>query len=271
MGERYFQLGRADMNESVSSTSRQTSVRKMSKGSLMSAPPETGQVIRTALPDTFDGIRYEIGKMVNYVKAAAQDPFMIAHTKAVVDGYSQAAASQAGMNGKTLEGIDPRNIAIEALESWCREHYAYVNDPPNIEVIQTPKRMVKQTLIPAEVTREVMAPIFEALTAALGPQVTQYEVPGLTAGDCDEGSTLMNAHCAAWKPDSDELLAIMGTVAPEIRPIRFRFGGNGGTLHHVWARPYLGEQGIDSDLTEPTYGLGDYSKFEQYEEVEVEL
>ena len=33
----------------------------------------------------------------------------------------------------------------------------------------------------------------------------------------------------------------------------------------------LGEEGIDSDLTEPGYNLGDYSKFEQYEEVEVEL
>lgn len=240
----------------------------------MSAPPETGQVIRTALPDTFDGIRYEIGKMVNYVKAAAKDPFMIAHTRAIVDSYSQAAARQAAMNGNSLAGVDPRSLAIEALEGWCREHYAYVNDPPNIEVIQTPKRMVKQTMIPAEVTREVMAPVFEAMVVALGPQVEQYEIPGLTAGDCDEGSTLMNAECAAWNGDSDEQASLEAAAmqsAGQIRPIRFRFGGNGGTLHHVWARPYLGEQGVDSDLTEPAYGLGDYSKFEQYEEVEVEL
>lgn len=231
----------------------------------MSAPPETGQVIRTALPDTFDGIRYEIGKMVNYVKAASKDPFMIEHARSIVDGY----ARRAEMGGISLAGVDPRNLAIEALESWCRQHYAYVNDPPNIEVIQTPKRMVKQTMIPAEVTREVMAPVFEAMLIALGPQVEQYEIPGMTAGDCDEGSTLMNAECAAWGNDSDELASI--AAATQIRPIRFRFGGNGGTLHHVWARPYLGEQGVDSDLTEPSYGLGDFSKFEQYEEVEVEL
>jgi len=237
----------------------------MSQSALMSPPPTTGQVIRTSLPDTFDGIRYEIGKMVNYVVQAASDPFMIEHTRAIVDNYSQAAA----MSGASLAGVDPRGLAMEALETWCRQHYAYVNDPPNIEVIQTPKRMVKQTMIPAEVTRDVMAPIFEAMTIALGPAVAEYEVPGLTAGDCDEGSTLMNAHCAAWGNGSSEMSA--GETDNRIRPIRFRFGGNGGTLHHVWARPYLGEQGIDSDLTEPGYNLGDYSKFEQYEEVEVKL
>lgn len=265
MGERYFQLGRAEMGESAQSTRRQSSVKRMSQSALMSPPPESGQVIRTSLPDTFDGIRYEIGKMVNYVKAAATDPFMIEHTRAIVDGYSQAAAA---MNGNSLAGIDPKSLAIEALEGWCREHYSYVNDPPNIEVIQTPKRMVKQTMIPAAVTKDVMAPIFEAMTIALGPAVAEYEVPGLTAGDCDEGSTLMNAHCAAWGNSSGEMSS---ANSDRIRPIRFRFGGNGGTLHHVWARPYLGDQGIDSDLTEPTYGLGDYSKFEQYEEVEVQL
>lgn len=266
MGERHFQLGRADQSESAMGTRRQSSVKRMSQSALMSPPPETGQVIRTALPDTFDGIRYEIGKMVNYVKQAASDPFMIEHTNRIVDAYSQAAAS---MNGNSLAGIDPRSLAIEAIEGWCRQRYSYVNDPPNIEVIQTPKRMVKQTMIPAEVTRNVMAPIFEALVVAIGPKINEYEVPGLTAGDCDEGSTLMNAHCAAWGNGARE----MSSAAPsdKIRPIRFRFGGNGGTLHHVWARPYLGEEGIDSDLTEPGYNLGDYSKFEQYEEVEVEL
>jgi hypothetical protein len=239
----------------------------MSQSALMSPPPKTGEVIRTALPDDWNGIRYEIGKMVNYVKQAAKDPFMIEHSRAIVENYSQAAAA---MNGNSLAGVDPRSLAMEALEGWCREHYSYVNDPPNIEVIQTPKRMVKQTMIPAEVTREVMAPIFEAMTVALGPAVSEYEVPGLTAGDCDEGSTLMNAHCAAWKGDSDSK-SMQSSAMGQIRPIRFRFGGNGGTLHHVWARPYLGDQGIDSDLTEPGYNLGDYSKFEQYEEVEVEL
>ena len=265
MGERYFQLGRADASPSTQSTRRQSSVKRMSQSALQSPPPVTGQVIRTALPDDWNGIRYEIGKMVNYVKQAAKDPFMIEHTRVIVDSYSQAAAS---MNGNSLAGIDPRSLAMEALEGWCREHYAYVNDPPNIEVIQTPKRMVKQTMVPAEVTRDVMAPIFEAMTIAMGPVVAEYEVPGLTAGDCDEGSTLMNAHCAAWGNGAE----MSAAAAPDkIRPIRFRFGGNGGTLHHVWARPYLGEQGIDSDLTEPGYALGDFSKFEQYEEVEVEL
>ena len=246
----------------------------MSRSALTAPPPESGEIIRTALPDTFDGIRFEIGKMINYVRHAARDPFMIAHTKAVVDNYVMAAARQAEMRGSSLGNVDPRGVAIEAIENWCREHYVYVNDPPNIEIIQTPKRMVKQTMISDEVIRDIMAPVLGAMEEALGPDVRNYKMPGLTAGDCDEGSTVMNAQCAAWSADSDQLASVIGAAAGasgQIRPVRFRFGGNGGTLHHVWARPYLGDQGVDCDLTEPGYSLGDYSRFEQYEEVEVEL
>lgn len=265
MGERYFHLGRAD-HSAASGTRRQSSVRQMSKSALESPPPEAGEVIRTALPDTFDGIRFEIGKMVNYVKHAANDPFMVEHASSIVEGF----ARRAEMGGVSLSGVDPRGLAMEAIEGWCRDHYSYVNDPPNIEIIQTPKRMVKQTMIPEAVTRDIMEPVLGAMENALGARVREYKFPGMTSGDCDEGSTLMNANCAAWKGDAGTLAARQG-LGGSIRPIRFRFGGNGGTLHHVWARPYLGEDGVDCDLTEPGYGLGDYSKFEQYEEVEVEL
>lgn len=271
MAQRYFELGRVSTSDRPVATARQMAVRKMSRSALTAPPPESGEIIRTALPDTFDGIRFEIGKMLNYVKHAARDPFMITHTKGVVGDYVAQAERQAEMRGQSLGNVDPRSIAIEAIESWCREHYVYVNDPPNIEIIQTPKRMIKQTMIPDEVTREVMGPILEAMEEAVGPSVRNYKMPGLTSGDCDEGSTIMNAQCAAWQGDADELVSIQGAAIGQIRPVRFRFGGNGGTLHHVWARPYLGDQGVDCDLTEPAYTLGDYSKFEQYEELEVEL
>lgn len=271
MGERYFELGRASGENSSPNMRRQSSVRKMSKSALMSPPPKKGEVIRTALPDTFDGIRFEIGKMVNYVKHFALDPEMVADTRRIVNDYAVAAEQQAQMNGTSLGNVDPRSIAIEAISDWCREHVAYVNDPPNIEIIQTPRRMVQQTKIPSEVTRDIMGPIMGVMEQVLGPEVSDYEFKGLACGDCDELSTLMNARCAAWKADSSEMSSAKMAESGMIRPIRFRFGGNGGTLHHVWARPYLGETGIDSDLTEPGYNLGDYSQFEQYEEVEVGL
>lgn len=228
-------------------------------------------MIRTALPDTFDGIRFEIGKMVNYVKHFANDPEMVADTRRIVSEYAASAHRQAEMNGASLGDVDPREMALEAIADWCRERVAYVNDPPNIEVIQTPKRMVQQTKIPSEVTRDIMGPILGVMEKAVGPEISNYEFTGLACGDCDELSTLMNARCAAWKSDSVEMSSPESTQIGMIRPIRFRFGGNGGTLHHVWASPYLGENRVDADLTEPGYGLGDYSQFEQYEEVEVDL
>jgi hypothetical protein len=74
-------------------------------------------------------------------------------------------------------------------------------------------------------------------------------------GDCDEAATIFCSLCACM----------------EIAPVRFRFGGNDGTLHHVWSRVQADGNWYDSDLTEPGFKLGDFSRFQAYEEVEIPL
>lgn len=192
--------------------------------------PTDGEVRHISIPDTFDGIRFQIGRMVKYVQDAANDPLVIANVDAICH------------SGNDLEDI----------EEWCREHYVYLNDPPNIEFIQTPRRMVKETLVPPEVIRHLMGPLMKRMSQSMGRgSIENYEPPPITMGDCDEGSVLILGHCAA-----------RGIV-----PLAFDFGGNKGTLHHVWGNA----GGYASDLTEPNYKLGDHSTFEHYDSVEIPL
>lgn len=222
----------------------------------LTAPsPSDGEVRKTALPDNFDGIRFEIGRMGKYVQDAAEDPFVVDHTH----GLCEWAWGES--DGRSP---DPALFCLEAIEAWCRRTFVYLNDPPNIEVIQTPRRMLKITRIPPSAIRAVIEPFYEAMAAVQDPStVHAYEPPGVCWGDCDEGVCYMLGQCACLDLRSSE----------NGNPMRlsFRFGGNDGTLHHVWASIKDGEKEIHSDLTEPSYGLGDFSRFENYEEVEIPL
>lgn len=226
--------------------------------SALEAPmPKSGEVRRTALPPTFDGIRFEIGRMIRYVQEASKDPFVKNHVRQVVGEFSDMMDQDARMNGASKGGVAPELVSVGAIDAWCRAHFCYVNDPPNVEVLQTPQRMIKQTKIPTTVIRDIIQPFYQAMaTVAPEEQVEAYEPPGICHGDCDEGGTLFLSMCAC---------------NPGLRPLRFRFGGHEETLHHVWDRVKAGPEWIDSDLTEEGYNLGDFSKFEHYEEVEIPL
>lgn len=233
--------------------------RRMSASAIMAPPPGPGEIRRTALPETFDGIRFEIGRMIRYVQAARKDPVILANVEAICSQYYRGMEWNARMNGTSIDGVDPRNVCAEAIDAWCRAHYVYVNDPPNIEVIQTPRRMVQMTKVPPEVLREILAPFFWAMEDVAGKAaVDAYELPQICMGDCDEGGTLFAAHCAACP------YAVFDAIL-------FDFGGHDKAIHHVWSGLMIGENHIASDLTEPDYKLGDYSRFPHYENVEIPM
>jgi hypothetical protein len=235
--EQKFTLGRVLRKESV--------VGQATRSALNAPPPGDGEVRRTALPDTFDGIRFEIGRMIGYVKASVNDPVIRRHTESICG----AATRSAQMNGFSMGEAEERDLSLQVIDKWCREHFVYVNDPPNVEVLQTPRRMIKCAYVPSEVIRSIIDPFYEVMATVASPDlVNAYEAGGLYNSQC----------------------AVAPCTAP-IRPLRFRFGGHNGTLHHVWSRVGCGDKMIDADLTEPGYGLGDFSKFEHYEEVEIPL
>lgn len=231
----------------------------MHPSALSAPPPGDGEVLRTALPDSFDGIRFEIGRMIKYVQDARKDPLMIDTARVICTQFGKFVEQVSQAEGRGVDVHNNKTLYIEALDIWCRDHFCYLNDPPNVEVIQTPRRMVKQTRIPREVIEHIMAPFYRAMEEA-DPAMAkhilgQYEAPPIFSGDCDEAASV--------------IMALAACV--DVGPLRFRFGGNDGTLHHVWARAYADGKWYDSDITEPTYRLGDHSKFEAYEEVEIPL
>lgn len=237
---------------------------RATNSALDAPPPAPGEVVRTALPDTFDGIRFEIGRMRKYVQAVKGDAWMAAFAREICAKYSPLAGSVPGADR------DERVRYCEALDLWCRDHYAYVNDPPNIEVIQTPKRMVKQTMVPREVIKALMAPFYEEFAGA-NPNfyLEGYVPPPLYIGDCDEAVCCYLGLCVAMPGGAGE--PKMGASEDDGVRTYFRFGGNDGTLHHVWGRVRVNGQDIDADHTEPGYKIGDFSRFEAYESAEVPL
>ena len=228
----------------------------MGERAIDAPPPRDGEVIRTTLPDTFDGIRWEIGRMVRYVQEARKDPLVIDAARQVVSRGGRFIEEMSARNGRPISSHQNKVVQAECIDLWCRDVFYYVNDPANIEVIQTPRRMIKQTMISREVIDHVMGPFYRAMERD-DPSFYResYTPPPLYAGDCDEPSALMMAMCAAV----------------EIQPVKFRFGGSNGTLHHVWGCVNCDGEWYDSDLTEPGYKLGECSEFEHYEDLEVPL
>ena len=43
----------------------------------LDAPPDKGGSIRRGLPDTFEGIKFELGRMAKYVQHYANDPIVV--------------------------------------------------------------------------------------------------------------------------------------------------------------------------------------------------
>ena len=182
----------------------------VSNSALRAPSPTDGEVRHTKLPDTFDGIRFEIGRMVKYVQDAVNDP--------IVQASADKMCREAGSRGR--DSNDPETLSnVRAIEAGCRSRYVYLNDPPNIEFIQTPRRMVKQTQVPPEVILHAISPLMEAMSDTMVPEtILGYLPPGITWGDCDEGSCFVLSHCAC----------------KEIGPLLFDFGGHEGRRRHAW-------------------------------------
>lgn len=154
--------------------------------SALTAPsPRNGEIRRTALPDTFDGIRFEIGRMVKYVQDARKDPLMIDTARVICANFGKFVEEMSRREGKPISAHNNKTLYVEAIDLWCREYFCYVNDPPNVEVIQTAPRMVKQTKIPREVIEHIMEPFYKAMEAS-DPSFYRgsYTPPPMFIGDC---------------------------------------------------------------------------------------
>ena len=220
-------------------------------------PPGDLEVKCRELPETFEGIQYQIGRLVKYVQLGCRDPLIIEAARLIAAHWTKMVEEMSRREGNPISAHDNHVIQLEAIDIWCRHHFCYVNDPDGIEVIQTPRRELKATKVPREVLVHVMEPFYAAMELD-NPGAfhrSSYEPPPLYIGDCDEALALELAMCAS-----------LG-----ISPVYFRFGGQEDKIHHIWGMVEAGGRKWDVDLTNPEFGLGDYDEFPHYEYLEVEL
>ncbi len=223
----------------------------------ISAPsPKANEVRRTALPDDFGGIRYEVGRMAKFVSEARGDAVVIDCARLASSHWGRMVEEISAREGSPVSAHNSKAIALEGIDLWCREVFRYQNDGANVEVIQTPRRMVNMTRAPKDILKAFIEPFYRAFERNDPSfQRRSYAAPPMVVGDCDEAATLVCALAAAI----------------DITPVTFRFGGSDGTLHHVWARIHADDEWYDSDITEPDFRLGEASPFEHYESYEIPL
>ncbi len=223
----------------------------------ISAPaPGPNEVRRTALPDDFGGIRFEVGRMAKFVSEARGDAVVIDCARLAASHWGKMVEEMSARAGNPVSAHNSKAIALEGIDIWCREHFRYQNDGTNVEVIQTPNRMTKFTKVPMDILKHFMEPFYRAFEKD-DPSFYRhsYDPPPIFIGDCDEAASIVCAMAAAL----------------DITPVTFRFGGDGETIHHVWARIHADGEWYDSDITEPDFRLGEASSFATYESYEIPL
>lgn len=199
------------------------------------AVPARGMVNRIRIPDSMEGIRFEVARLMKYIVDARKDPLIITTAQKIAE-LSLRTARQAG---RKLAKEPPDLIQLRGIHAWCRANFEHVSNPNGVEVIKTPARMLRELNIPEEITRALWEPIRDGFSHASGkdPKKFKLPVPKIT------GSSAV-AVCL--------VLSLAGAIG--LSPLRMRFGGDQDTLHHVWANIFAGGRFHDVDITLPEFG-----------------
>ena len=216
------------------------------------APPGPGQSIRRNIPNDERGIKFEIGKMVQYAQHFRADPVVVKTSRTI----TQLCPSK------------DKRCEMQAIFTWTKDRYRYINDPDNKEVISTAPAQLADIQTPPDVLRQILGDklISQMMHFGVGESIlTKHEAeiharscyePSMsdfdgirprTSGDCDEGATLLAS-------------LLLGAAIPA----RYRFGGHLNAndtenWHHVWVQGQ-DERGnwVDMDPTEVRSKLGWY-------------
>lgn len=209
-------------------------------------PKPHDEVLRTPIPDSMDGIRFEIARMSKYITDGCKDPLVISTAQKIAE-LSAGTARQ--LRRKVTE--ETRNLIIlEGIHAWCHANFEHVSNPAGAEVIKTPARMLRELDIPEEFARAFWEPIRDSMTK--NPEKLTLPKPRITG-------TSGGAVC----------LVLTLAAAVGITPMRMRFGGHDGTLFYVWGNVFAAGRWHDVDIILPKFGK--HEKFGMYEFVEIPI
>lgn len=206
---------------------------------------KVGETRVTKLPDSMDGIRFTVGRMVKMIEEGRKDPLVIETARKI------AALATSGR--KLKGGGRERDLwVLKAIHAWCRANFEFVKDPVGVELLQTPNRMLMQLAIPPLLHKAMWEPIGKVLGGKMpAPKMN---------GDADEATTLS--------------LALAAAVG--IAPLKIMLGGAEGAVYTCWGAAYAGgakksepAQMWDMDILHDKFGS--HQAAEQLEDVDVTL
>lgn len=163
--------------------------------------PGPGETNNFALGNSFD-LRFPIGRIIKMIQESKKDPLVISTARKI--------AMLATTGRKIRTEAERRRYILRGIHAWCRSNFAYVDDPANIEVIQTPNKMLRDLQIPPQLHMAMWKPIAKALGGNMPKP--------MIAGDSDEATTLVLSLAAAVGFDG----------------LLLRFGGTDNVIHYVW-------------------------------------
>jgi hypothetical protein len=212
--------------------------------------PAPGETVRTSLPDSFDGIRFEIGRLVKYIQEGHKEPAAITIAHQIV----ALAADTARQLGREVTDKTRDFAYLEGIHAWCRAHFEHVENPAGAELIKTPARMLRELDIPEALSKAIWEPIRDSMAATAGkdPAVLTFPKPKTTGTTASAVTLLLT------------LVAAVGII-----PIRIRCGGTAGTIHYVWGQVFIGERWHDVDILLPHCGT--HREFDTYETMEIQI
>lgn len=212
--------------------------------------PAPNETVRTPLPDSFDGIRYEIGRIVKYIQEGHKDPAVIATAQKIAE-----LASGTARQLKRKVNSDTRDLIwLEGIHAWCHANFEHVSNPAGAELLKTPQRMIRELEIPELLSRAVWEPIRDQMAAAAGKNPAKLKLPSTKI----TGNSAMAA-----------CLVLTLASAVGITPLRLRFGGHDGTLYYAFASAYASDRWHDVDILLPKFGKK--LKFQHYEDLDIPI
>ncbi len=208
--------------------------------------PKPHEVLRTPLPDSVDGIRFEIARLSKYIMEGTKDPLVIATAQKIAE-LSLGTARQLR---RTIADKDRNLIVLKGIHAWCHANFEHISNPAGVEVIKTPTRMLRELEIPEEFARAIWEPIRDSM--AKNRAKLTLPKPRVTGSSAVAVCLLLT------------LAAALG-----ITPMRMRFGGHAGTVYYVWGNVHAAGRWHDVDILLPKFGK--HEVFEVYELVEIPI
>lgn len=212
--------------------------------------PGPGEFKRHRFPDGFDGIRYELQRMVKFIQEGRKDPLVIETARKV----AELAADASRQIGRDVTVEKRPLIQLEALHAWCRDNFVYMADPVAVELIQTAPRQLRRLEFPEELTSGFWTPIQKLAAAKARVDVGTLTMPKpKMVGDSDEAVIISLA-----------LAAALG-----IEPLKMRLGGQNKAIHYVWGAAYADGKWRDFDILHEKFD--EQAPIELLDEMEVPL